>query len=185
MKLQNINFKKVFIIFFAAFLVFTAVSFVYAASSGQWSEAVHFEQSRIEARNSSAISELGSTRRHFSHSNQERVTLVNESDATQADTGSASDEVTVPVRAPGSRLMRSAARTYVRVTSADFGVFQMFRLLFHAVLTMLLALWVFVDSKKHGRNTILWTAITAVTSVFGFGVYLLVHKVRKAPAAEA
>jgi len=101
------------------------------------------------------------------------------------ETSAPSDE-TVPLpRGPENRILRSVARTYVRVTSTDFGVLNVFHFLFRAVFTLLLALWVYVDSKKHDRNAILWTAITLVTSIFGLIVYLIVFKVRKAPAASA
>jgi len=175
MKIQNINFKKVFIIFFAAFLIFTAVSTIFAISDGQWNDAVTFEQNRLEARN-----ESGHTRwRGRAH--HDRALLS----PSQAETNDTLTETLTSTPAPGNRLLRSLARSYVRITATDFSVWNVFRALFHITFTALLALWVFVDSKKHGRNTILWTVITAVTSIFGWIAYLLFSKARSAPPAKA
>ena len=170
MNIANFNFKRAFLILFAAFLLFSAVSFAFAASGGGWSEAVQSEQNRLETR--------VHLRGHSAH--HHRAAHLNSAEAS----GTSSETITL-TRSSDNRLLGGLARTYVRVTSDDFGVFHVFHFLFRAVFTFLLALWVYVDSKKYGRNTILWTAITAVTSIFGFLVYLIVHRVRKAPAASA
>ena len=178
MKLQNINFKKVFIVFFALFLVFTAVSTIFAISDGQWSDAVEFEQSRLEARNNRALNERGhGSRWRHGHANQTNTALTDEAYSTQAEP----TEANMSAHTPGNKVLRHVARTYVRITSPDFTIWKLFSSLFHIVFTALLALWVFVDSKKHGRNTLLWTAITVVTSIFGLIAYLLFCKRNTAP----
>jgi len=171
MNIQTINFKKAFLAFFAALLLFSAVSFVFAASDGGWSEAVQLEQDRLETR--ARVSGHG-----------DRMRAGHWRASTEIEAGGAPDEAVARTRGADNHLLRGLARTYVRVTAPEFGVFDVFGLLFRAVFTLLLALWVYVDTKKHGRNTILWTAITLVTSIVGFFVYLLAHRVRNAPAAK-
>ncbi|MCL2568968.1 MAG: hypothetical protein FWE12_06005 [Oscillospiraceae bacterium] len=183
MNIQNINFKKVFIVFFAAFFLFSAVSLIFAASDGGWTEAVQIERNHLEARNHVTLRE-GHTRGWHGHSGHGamRTNLV---ESALAETNGMSEEVVTRTRGTENRILHSVARSYVRMTSADFGIFNVFNFLFRAVFTLLLALWVYVDSKKHDRNTILWTAVTLAASIFGFLVYLIVRHVRKSPAASA
>jgi len=183
-KIENINFQKVFLLFFAALLLFSALSFAFAASDGGWTEAVQLEQHRLETRSRAVYEEQtrGGHGRHFRHA---RMASQSSVASTEAEAGGISDEGVAARRGVENHLLRGVARTYVRVTLPEFGVFDVFGFLFRAVFTLLLALWVYVDSKKHGRNVILWTAIAAVASIFGLIVYLIVHRRRGVPAAAA
>jgi len=183
MNIQNINFKKVFILFFATFLLFSAVSFAFAASSGGWSEAVQFEQSRLEARSQISVHEDW-TRGGFGRpSHHARMAAFNLAASAEADTSETFSGMTTPTRGSDNRLLYGFARSYVRMTSVEFDAFHVIGLLFRAVFTLLLALWVYVDSKKRGGNAILWTAITVVISIFGLVVYLIVRQMGKTPTA--
>lgn len=45
--------------------------------------------------------------------------------------------------------------------------------LFFIAFKLLLCLWVYADSKKHGKSTILWTVLTLLTGLIGWIVYLI------------
>jgi len=49
-KIRGFNFKQAFLIFFAALLIFTAISVVYQLANGGWQEAIEFQNSRMELR---------------------------------------------------------------------------------------------------------------------------------------
>jgi len=194
---EGINFKKVFIILFAVFIAFNIVSLIYALSSGQWSSAVALERSRLDAR-TGPYNARNVTGRQFGrsnqgqyrhlrqgrigHSNQRRFTRRSERNelySMQTETINTSDELTVANRNPGNRLLHSFARVYVRMTTTAFNIFDVFSLLLRIIFTALLSLWVYVDSKKRGRNTFLWTALALITSVFGWIIYMATRKTKR------
>ena len=185
MNIQNINFKKVFLLFFAAFLLFSTLSFAFAASDGGWGEAVRFEQNRLETRERMSGHEERTRGRAWRAGRHDRALPLTLAAPLEAEANRTSDEMSTAARGSNNHLLRGLARAYVRVTSPDFGVFDVFGHLFRVGFTLLLALWVYADSKKYGRNTLLWTTVTVVTSLLGLVLYLLVHTVRKAPAAKA
>ena len=133
-KVEGINFKKVFIGFFAALLLFAAVSTIYVAGTGQWENAVAIEQNRIEVRNNAESRRAG-------RSNQELIAT----DFTQS-------ELIAPSRDLGSRVIGGFARVYARTTSTDFDIFRIFGLLFSITFVALLALWVYVFARKHKKK---------------------------------
>ena len=158
-RIENLSFKKAFITFFAAFFVFVAVYVSYMAINGQWSAALNFERSRMEAlRGSVTEQEAGAIRERLGHLSRGRFARLN--------------------RGPGDRFLHGAARVWNRVTSTEFGVFYLFGRLFRVTFNILLALWVYADSKKHGKNKVFWPVLTLFTSIIGWLIYMIVRENR-------
>jgi len=195
-RVEGINFKKLFIAFFAVFFLFNVVSLIYALSSSQWTSAVNAERNRIEARmgsehshgmagrrsgrfGSSTQSNRSGRSERSGRSSQRRFAVTNEAYPTQAEATNNSDQFILSSRDHGNRLLNSLARTYVRMTETEFNILNVFGLLLRVAFTALLSLWVYVDSKKHERNTFLWTAFTIFTSIFGWAIYMIVRNIRK------
>jgi len=195
-RVEGINFKKLFIAFFAVFFLFNVVSFVYALSSSQWTNAVNAERNRIEARMGSEHSHDMAGRRsgrfgsstqsnhsgrseRSGRSSQRRFAVTNEAYPTQTEATNNSGQFILSSHDRGNRLLSSLARTYVRMTETEFNILNVFGLLLRVAFTALLSLWVYVDSKKHERNTFLWTALTIFTSIFGWAIYMIVRNIRK------
>jgi len=66
------------------------------------------------------------------------------------------------------------------------GTFRFFGYLFLLVFNALLALWVYADSKKHGSHRALWPALTLITGLVGWLIYLIgrVDRIVKAETHE-
>ena len=67
-------------------------------------------------------------------------------------------------------------RLWVRMTTGGFDIFRFLGRTFQIAFHILLALWVYADSKKHERNKILWSVLTLFTSVIGYVLYLIVRE---------
>ena len=67
--------------------------------------------------------------------------------------------------------------TFARFRSRMFtdvaGTFRFFSYLLLLGFNALLALWVYADSKKHGSHRALWSALTLITGLFGWPIYLI------------
>jgi len=176
MKIQNINFKKAFIALFALCLVFAIVSTAVELSNGRWEDALTYEQHRVETNQ-------GRTRFGGQHEREgrfgrhgQRQAIVSEANLEQTET---TNELPTPPRSVGDRVLYSTARHYVRVTSSDFGILTLLGYLLRVAFVALLTLWVYADSKKHERNTLLWTGLTLFTHGLGWIIYVLVRERRK------
>jgi hypothetical protein len=175
-RIENLSFKKAFIVFFAAFLVFVVAYASNVARSGRWSAALEHERSRMEimrsdatGRETGAISgRLGRLNQRFNHGFehlQARFERLN--------------------RNPDDRFLYGAARVWSRITSTEFSPFNFFGRLFKVTFSILLALWVYADSKKHGKNKVFWPILTLFTSVIGWLVYMVVRENNKNRGGEA
>ena len=65
------------------------------------------------------------------------------------------------------------ARIRWRIFADATGTFRFFSYLFLLGFNVLLALWVYVDGKKHGIHKALWPALTGVTGLIGWLVYMI------------
>jgi len=125
---EGINFKKAFLVFFAALLIFSIVSAAFAAANGGWSAAVEQEQMRREARSSAYHREYG---RH--HRRSSETSTYGRRHGQSAST---------------NRPLQSMARTYVRATSVEFDAFNIIGGIFRIIFVVLIILWVYVSRKK-------------------------------------
>ena len=156
-RIEGLNFKKTFTIFFVAFLVFVVVYASYMAINGQWSAALNFERSRMEVmRGNVTDQEAGAIRARLGYLHRGRLGRLN--------------------RNPGDRFLRGSARVWNRITSTEFGMFHLFGRLFRVAFNVLLALWVYADSKKHGKNKVFWPVLTLLTSIVGWLIYMIVRE---------
>jgi len=186
MKIQNINFKKVFIVFFAAFLIFTIASVSVEVANGRWKDAVDFEQHRFETNGGRARfgdrARFGGREREgrFGHSNRRHSNIETEISIEQLEVA---DERITPTRGLGDSVLYRAARTYVRVTAAEFDALSILGWLLHAAFITILALWVYVDSRKQceklEHQTILWVGFTLFFHLFGLVLYLIVRESKR------
>jgi len=177
MKIQNINFKKAFLALFALCLVFAIVSTALELSSGRWEDALTYEQHRVDTNQGRARFGRSHERDGRFGRHSQRQTIVSEAHLEQAET---TNELPTPPRSIGDRVIYSAARHYVRMTSSDFGALTLLGYLLRVAFVALLTLWVYVDSKKHERNTLLWTGLTLVTHGIGLVIYRIVRKRKSA-----
>jgi len=131
---EGINFKKAFLVFFAALLIFSIVSAAFAAVNDGWSAAVEQEQTRREARSSAYHGEYSRHNRTSSEARTyDRRTYNRRGHGQSAAT---------------SRLLQSTARTYVRATTVEFDAFNIIGSIFRIIFVVLIILWVYVSSKK-------------------------------------
>ena len=174
MKIQNINFKKVFIIFFASLSIFSVVSVLQSVATSQWEEAVSFEQNRIET--NQRITRFGRREGRFGNPNRRRSYIRSEIDSEQVE---ADAELVPPTRSLNDRMLYGVARTYVRITSIEFSILNIFSFILRISFRILLALWVYVDSKKREQNALLWSGLTFFTHLFGWIIYMVFREVRR------
>ena len=118
----DFNFKRAFIIFFAALLAFIAITVIYGLLTGGWQEAVEFQNNRMDARLSGDISSMIELRLEGAGRGQSTI---------------------------GDRVLRGFAGVTVRMTSAEFGVFNLITILFQITFVALVAK--FVYSKAQNR----------------------------------
>ena len=174
MNIQNINFKKVAIAFVALFLIFAIVSATVELANGRWGEAVSYEQYRFEnsQNNRRFGGRQGGDRRHGrSHRHQSTYIAVEQ----VAD----SYELHAPTRTTGDRIVFSLARHYVRVTSFELNVLNVFGVLLHLAFFAIITLWVYVDSKKREYNAFVWASITLFFHIFGLIGYIIFREVKR------
>ena len=153
-RIENINFKKAFLGFFVAFFIFATISTIISLANGSW-EAI--------------ADESRGSRRGRGRSNQEQVVMLDESYLAYSETRTRG---TI-----GDRIVTTFAGFGDRITSINIGVAM--PLLFIAAFNILIALWVYVDSSKHGNNKILWSLVTLFTSIIGLVVYMIARENKK------
>ena len=124
-KVYGFNFKRAFIIFFAAFLVFTAITIIRGLSTGGWQEAVEFQNNRMEARLSGDISSVIELR--LEEAGRRRGTV-------------------------GDRALRSFAGFTTRMTSAEFGTFNFMNMFFRIAFLTLAAAFVYTKMQNRGKG---------------------------------
>ena len=172
MKIQNINFKKAFIVFFAALFVFGVVSVSYSAATGGWERAVSFQESRIQFRQGQGYLAAQDAFALRSRGHFGRGVLSRGNHALiEADSSVITARATM-----GDRILGSFAALGNRITSGDFSIFNLVGRLFMLTFNVLLAAWVYLDSQKRGKNRILWGVLTLFTSLFGWVLYLIVRE---------
>jgi len=172
MKIQNINFKKAMIIFSAIFLIFTIISTSVEIANGRWDDAISYQQNRFDS---------GQNRAGFgrSHEREGRFGRSNHSQIIQIDQSESANELITPPQNVGDRVIFSVARIYVRMTSPEFNIMNVFNTLLHLAFFALITLWVYVDSKKREYNAFLWTGLTLFLHVFGLLGYLVFRESKR------
>lgn len=162
-KIQSINFKKTFIVFFIAMLVFTIVSVAYLAIAyqNQWATVSEFKGiTRGDKILQGAEEQRGEIDGEFpNRAGFQRGAL----DDRFHGRGSTAFSGRNP-----HMLWNSNALIPLRI----IGIVGF---LFCIIFRLLLSLWVFIDSKKYSKNTVLWTALTLFASLFGWLIYLIVR----------
>ena len=171
MKIQNINFKKAFLVLLVLFALFAAVSTGVELSDGRWADAYVYEQHRAENRQGRArFGRHNEDGRRFGRHGQGR-SAVNEVALEQAEVS--------PPNSTGDRVIYFVARHYVRITSPDFGVLSLVGLALRLAFIALVTMWVYADSKKREKNAILWAGLTAITHGLAWIVYMIVREREK------
>ena len=122
------NFKKAFIIFFAALFAFLAISTLYQMGSGRWEAAVDFQNRRFEARSSGNISTMLELR------------------ASRGLNGAFT-------RNPGDRILFGFAGMMTRFNMTEFNMFRVFAILFRITFALLVISWVFVKVQNRMNRT--------------------------------
>ena len=121
------NFKKAFIIFFAALFAFLAISTLYQVGNGGWETAVNFQNRRFEARSSGDISTMLELR------------------ASRGFTRGANGAIT---RNPGDRILHGFAGIMTRFNMTGFNVFAVFAILFRITFVVLVISCVYVQAQN-------------------------------------
>jgi len=124
-KSRGFNFKKAFLIFFAALLVFTAISVIYGLSTGGWESAVSFQSSAIDARSSGDISTIF---------------------------GLAAERAQLGSRTIGDRALFGIAGFTTRISSADFTIFHFIGTLFQIAFVALIGTFIYTKVQKHRKS---------------------------------
>ena len=127
-KSGRFNFKKAFIIFFAALFAFLAIPTLYQAAN-RWETAVDFQNRRFEARSSGDISTMLGLR------------------ASRGSNGAFT-------RNPGDRILYGFAEVVTRFKEPNF-VFGVFAILFLITFVLLVISWVFVKVQNRINRTAL------------------------------
>ena len=117
------NFKKAFIIFFAALFAFLAISTLYQVGSGQWETAVDYQNRRFEARSSGDISTM--------------LELSVSRGLNRAFT-----------RNPGDRILFGFAGMMARFNMTEFNAFTVFTILFRITFVVLVISCVYVQVQN-------------------------------------
>ena len=127
-KIRGFNFKKAFIIFFAALLAFTAITVIYGLSTGGWQEAMGLQNSRMEARASGDIFSIFELRAENAGRGQGTI---------------------------GDRVLRGFAGLTTRITSAEFTVFNFIAMLFKITFVALIATFVYTKVQNRRKRKLL------------------------------
>lgn len=160
-KIQAINFKKAFIIFFTAMLVFAVASVSYLAVTYQNLRPAITEFNDI-ARGDKTLQGAEEQKGKIDGMFPSRAGMGRES---FNDRFHGHGPIVTPGRNP-HMLWSGNAMIPLRIIAV-------IGFLFCVIFRLLLSLWVFVDSKKYNKNTVLWTALTLFTSLFGWVIYLI------------
>lgn len=172
MNIQNINFKKVFLGFLAVFLLFTVVSVAVELSNGGWQDAVTYEQHRLDTNQ-------GRTRFGFGGRHEREGRFGRSSRRESFEQAEVTTDLITSTPRSGNRVLHSVARTYVRISSTEWGVISVLELLLHVAFFVILTLWVYVDSKKREFQPLIWASLTLFFHVFGVITYLIVREIKR------
>ncbi|MCL2557955.1 MAG: hypothetical protein FWE09_05700 [Treponema sp.] len=157
-RIKEINFRKAFVVFFVAFFACLAVFVAYMAISGNFS-AIRAGAAQRRA----ALQEDGRLARHWGHG---RSVLIVEADGAAREARIFHGREARPWGGPQGR--RPGGRGMLGV-----GLFFVVGFIFRAVFRLLLAAWVYADSRKNGKNKILWPVVVLATSLAGIVIYLI------------
>ena len=127
-RIENLSFKKAFIIFFAALFAFLAISTLYQAANGGWETAVNLQNRRFEARSNGDISTM--------------LELRASKGLNRSFT-----------RNPGDRILYGFAGAVTRFSRTEFNVFRVFGVLFRITFVVLVASWVLVRMRNRINRT--------------------------------
>ena len=125
---QGFNFKKAFIVFFAALLAFIAIATIFQAANGQWETAVNAQRSRFEARTSGDMSSMLELR------------------ASRGANGAFT-------RNPGDRVLFALAGMITRFNMTEFNAFTAFAILFRIAFVALVVSWLCTKARSRGNRT--------------------------------
>ena len=126
-KAGGFNFKKAFIVFFAALLAFIAIATIFQAANGGWETAVNVQNSRFEARSSGDISSLLELR------------------VSRGANGAYA-------RNPGDRVLNGFAGLSTRMNMTEFNVFTVFSILFTLAFWVLVITWVYAKVQNRKKK---------------------------------
>ena len=127
-KIRSFNFKRAFIIFFAALLSFIAIATIVQVANGQWETAVNAQNSRFEARSSGDLSAMLELR------------------ASRGSNG-------MIARNPGDRILYGFAGMATRFNMTEFNVFTVFAILFKIVFVVLVISFVYAKVQNRKNRT--------------------------------
>ena len=125
---RSFNFKKAFIVFFAALLVFIAIATIVQVANGRWEAAVNAQNSRFEARPGGDISTM--------------LELRASRDVNRAFT-----------RNPGDRVLYGLAGMMTRFNRAEFTAFSVFGALFRIAFVVLVISWLYTKLQNRNNKT--------------------------------
>ena len=128
-KSGGINFKKAFLIFFAALLIFTVISAIHGISTGGWERAVNFHNIAVDARASGDISAIF---------------------------GLAAERAQLGPITMGDRALYGIAGLTTRITSAEFTIFHFIGTLFQITFVALVGIFIYkkVQNRRKNENDI-------------------------------
>jgi len=128
-KIRGFNFKRAFLIFFAALFIFTAISVVYQLSSGGWQEAQALQSYRMDLRASGDLTSAREWRAERQHHGSFTV---------------------------GERVLHSAAGLTTRLSAPDFNAFHLIGGLFHISFIALAAAFIYakVQNRRKGKAAV-------------------------------
>ena len=230
-KIQSLKFRKIFMVLFAALLIYAVGSVAYLAINGhsQRVAVINFERiSEDVARGDKAVQEvkgqLDSIAARYpgivdlllldetgqitysSHNSRyteggifnpdsviaepgskimnarrwfggrwERFGRPNSGYFTRSITDKVTGEQIVLISTP-NRFWLGMGRFRNHITSMQYGLIYISGFFFRIVFRLLLALWVYADSKKYGKNTILWATLTLISGLTGWVIYLIMRE---------
>jgi len=166
-KIERFNFKVGFLAILGAFLIFAIIGTSIQLSNGRWGDGVAYHQHRLDEGQHRGRRGHSNTRRHNNHRR-------GENEAYYANEALA-DNPLAPTRNIGDKVVYTIARHYVRFTSPDFGVMELFGMLLRVAFITLVSLWVYADSKKNSKNPAIWAIFTFLTHGVGWVVYMVVR----------
>jgi hypothetical protein len=230
-KIQSLKFRKIFMVLFAALLIYAVVSVAYLAINGhsQRVAVINFERiSEDVARGDKAVQEvkgqLDSIAARYpgivdllildetgqitysSHNSRyaeggvfkpdsvisepgskilnakrwfggrwERFGRPNSGSFARSITDNVTGEQIILISTP-NRFWLGMGRFWNRATSIQYGLIYILGFFFRIVFRLLLTLWVYADSKKYEKNTVLWTTLTLISGLTGWVIYLIMRE---------
>ena len=167
-RIQEMNFRKAFIVFFSALLVFGISLAAYMAITDQWGRASESPQTGIAGEERGGGRRAGFSHGRGSHRHDIVINITSDSVAI-----SEAAEMMVQSRASNAGFRGNHLGFRDGTTMTGLGVFFLIGVTLHLLFRLLLAGWAFADSQKHGKNRALWPILALITGVFGFVIYLI------------